>query len=158
MKQRTMVWTAVLVGLVGVACRSQVDTTGLGQQSIEMPPTWPFEVGDTVDGDAWWDAEVRFGTGHSTSGSLRDYLDQMRELDIEVPERGVGVWTSFWIEDPDGDYACLVGYPYYDQMNVDHYYPEFGPDSAINIIFPPGVPCDPEARYDQRHVYMGHFR
>ena len=82
----------------------------------------------------------------------------MRELDIEIPERGVGVYTSFWIEDPGGDYACLVGYPYYDQMNVDHYYPEFGPDSAINVIFPPGEPCDPEVRYDERYVYMGHFR
>ena len=54
----TKVLTSVLASLGGMACGSQVDTTGLGQQSIEMPPTWPFEVGDTIDWDEWWDAEA----------------------------------------------------------------------------------------------------
>ena len=146
--------------ILACAC-SHGTPSSAGIEQVEEPVGWPLEKGDTVDLETRSELSAQFESVRKWGLESPETILELHGPEVRASDHGLAVFDATLVKVQDDKkwppkLACLP--PWVVMEPEDHFETTDGAIIVEPWSWPPGLPCDHNARYRPALVYRGHVK
>ena len=146
--------------ILACACSHETPSSA-GIEQVEEPAGWPLEKGDTIDFQTRRELSAQFESVRKWGLESPETILELHGPEVRASDHGLAVFDATLVKVQDDKkwppkLACPP--PWVVMEPEDHFETTDGAIIVEPWSWPPGLPCDHNARYRPALVYRGHVK
>ncbi len=146
--------------ILACACSHETPSSA-GIEQVEEPAGWPLEKGDTIDFQTRRELSAQFESVRKWGLESPETILELRGPEVRASDHGLAAFDFTFVKVQDDKRRPLKLACPPPGLVVEPGDDFFTTDGALILepeAWPPGLPCDHNARYRPALVYRGHVK